>query len=176
MATSPAKPRPGSPTHRARHIAEDLFRDHRRFLLAVAERNSADLGDAEDALQETFITFLDRFDATGDTPPLAWFTLTLKRRCWAIYRRRRGAPDQPLIHLLDTVGDTALSPHETAELTEQMKRNRSLLKMLKPNERRVLGLIAAGFSYEEIMTITGWSYTKVNRSARDGRARLRRWS
>jgi hypothetical protein len=32
---------------------------------------------------------------------------------------------------------------------------------LKPQERRALGLQAAGCSYAEIEAITGWTYTKV---------------
>ena len=47
------------------------------------------------------------------------------------------------------------------------------LAALKPAERWALGLIAAGYSYQEVGQITGWSYTKINRSAAEGRARLR---
>jgi DNA-directed RNA polymerase specialized sigma24 family protein len=34
-------------------------------------------------------------------------------------------------------------------------------------------LLGLGYSYREIMQITGWTYTKVNRCIRDGRTRLR---
>jgi RNA polymerase sigma-70 factor (ECF subfamily) len=173
MATSPAPARTSTRAGRTRQIAEQLFRDHRPFLVAIAERNSAHATDAEEALQDAFLAFLDHFDPANDTPPLAWITLTLKRRCWAIYRRRRGAPDQPVMHLLSTVTDPAPTPDERTEVHEQMRRNRTLLKILKPNERRALGLLALGFSYREIMQATGWTYTKVNRSIRDGRKRLR---
>jgi DNA-directed RNA polymerase specialized sigma24 family protein len=78
------------------------------------------------------------------------------------------------MHLLSTVTDPAPTPAERTEVHEQMRRNRTLLKILKPNERRALGLLALGFSYREIMQATGWTYTKVNRSIRDGRKRLRR--
>jgi DNA-directed RNA polymerase specialized sigma24 family protein len=44
---------------------------------------------------------------------------------------------------------------------------------LKPAERRAIGLIAAGYSYAEVGEITGWSYTKINRCAAEGRAALR---
>jgi DNA-directed RNA polymerase specialized sigma24 family protein len=47
------------------------------------------------------------------------------------------------------------------------------LAALKPDERRALGLIAAGYSYKEVGAITAWSYTKVNCCASEGRARLR---
>lgn len=174
MATSPAQARTTRRAGHTRRIAEELFREHRPFLVAIAERNSAHASDAEEALQDAFLAFLDHFDPVEETPPLAWLTLTLKRRCWAIYRRRRGAPDQPVMHLLSTVADPAPTPEEQIEVTEQLRRHRVLLKVLKPNERRALGLLALGFSYREIMQATGWTYTKVNRSIRDGRNRLRR--
>jgi DNA-directed RNA polymerase specialized sigma24 family protein len=37
-------------------------------------------------------------------------------------------------------------------------------------------LLAAGYSYQEIMKMTGWTYTKVNRLIAEGRDRLRRFA
>jgi hypothetical protein len=44
----------------------------------------------------------------------------------------------------------------------------------EPNEHKALGLVAAGYRYQEIMEMTGWTYTKVNRLVAEGRDRLRR--
>ena len=54
-----------------------------------------------------------------------------------------------------------------------MLESRAKLAALKPDERRTLILIAAGHTYREVGEITSWSYTKINRSAAEGRARLR---
>ena len=173
MAAIPSPTGRSDPDASTRRIAEDLYRNHRHFLLAIATRNSADQLDAEEALQDAFLIFLDRFDPETRTPPLAWLTLTLKRHCWAIYRRKRSAPDTPQTNTLDTMPDQTASPEEAAEAAELLARHRKLIRLLRPNERRALGLLALGFSYHEIMRVTGWTYTKVNRSIRDGRAQLR---
>jgi DNA-directed RNA polymerase specialized sigma24 family protein len=47
------------------------------------------------------------------------------------------------------------------------------MSQLKPQGRRVVGLLALGYSYREIMELTGSTYTKVNRCSAEGRARLR---
>jgi DNA-directed RNA polymerase specialized sigma24 family protein len=51
---------------------------------------------------------------------------------------------------------------------------RRRLAELKPDQQRALSLFALGHSYREITDITGWTYTKVNRSITEGRAQLRR--
>ena len=67
-------------------LAGRLYAAHRSRLLAIARRNSASSEEAEEALQDAFVLFIERFDPDGDAPPLAWLTLTLKRRCWELYR------------------------------------------------------------------------------------------
>jgi DNA-directed RNA polymerase specialized sigma24 family protein len=56
-------------------------------------------------------------------------------------------------------------------ITERDQARRRLAK-LKPNERTSLGLLGAGFSYKEIASKCGWTYTKVNRCIKEGRAAL----
>jgi DNA-directed RNA polymerase specialized sigma24 family protein len=48
-----------------------------------------------------------------------------------------------------------------------------LINELKPDERTALLLLGLGYSYEEIGSGRGWSYTKVNRCIAEGRAELR---
>jgi DNA-directed RNA polymerase specialized sigma24 family protein len=64
-------------------------------------------------------------------------------------------------------------PEELLEATETTEHARTLIKRLKPNERRALTLLALGYSYREICELTGWTYTKVNRCIAEGRARMR---
>jgi DNA-directed RNA polymerase specialized sigma24 family protein len=48
------------------------------------------------------------------------------------------------------------------------------MRALKPSEREALYLKGLGYSYREIMQLTGASYTAVNRRLAEGRAALRR--
>ena len=62
---------------------------------------------------------------------------------------------------------------DLCERIDERRRAERDLPRLKPQERRALGLLAAGHSYKEICALTGWTYTKVNRSVTEGRRRLR---
>ena len=53
-----------------------------------------------------------------------------------------------------------------------MERSVEALRALKPDEARALLLKAEGLSYQEIGRRFGWTYTKVNRSITEGRARF----
>lgn len=162
-------------------LAGRIYSTHRAQLLAIARRNGASTQAAEDALQDAFAIFIDRFDPACDTPPLAWLATTLKRRCWAIYRRERqiGQSNVELCAAIETgtrhgiLADASARPDELVEDAERVTQMRSRLTGLKPQERRALGLLALGYSYREICGLNGWSYTKVNRCIAEGRARLR---
>jgi RNA polymerase sigma factor (sigma-70 family) len=154
-------------------LAEHLYAEQHGRLLAIARRNSACLDDAEEALQDAFILFIDNFDPDDEAPPLAWLTLTLKRRCWALYRHQRLRASLRRGNNAERLADPHRLPDEIAELSDSVARVRHQLENLKPAERKALGLLALGYSYREITEITGWSYTKVNRCIAEGRAALR---
>jgi RNA polymerase sigma factor (sigma-70 family) len=158
----------------AEALAERLYAEHRPRLLAIARRNSSNRDDAEEALQDAFILFIDHFDPAGEAPPLPWLTLTLKRRCWALYgqRRRRARPVGPL-RLERAAAGPGRPPQELCEVAEQAARLRRDLAALKPDQRRALALLALGYTYAEIGEICDWSWTKVNRCLAEGRATLR---
>jgi RNA polymerase sigma factor (sigma-70 family) len=163
-------------------LATEFYAERREYLLHIARRNGAKGEDAEEALQDAFISFIEHFDPATEAPPLAWLTLTMKCRCWALYRQQRldrsnhrqaqvdfGKPGLSV----ESNRFSAASPEEAIERAEQVAEARAQLARLKPAERRALCLIAAGYSYREIGQITGWSYTKTNRCLAEGRARLR---
>jgi RNA polymerase sigma factor, sigma-70 family len=175
--TTPAPPE--ARQARAEALAEQIYATHRTRLLAIAKRNSACAEEAEEALQDAFVLFIGHFDPAGGAPALAWITLTLKRRCWTLYRRERRAWAHRSGSDSRRYSDAGLAsgwPRPTEdllELAEEIATMRSHLAKLKPSERRALSLLAAGFSYREICELTAWSYTKVNRCLAEGRARLR---
>jgi len=167
---------------KVRALSDQLYRERYEHLLRIAAKNAANLADAEEAVQFAFLAFIDRFDPDGDAPPLAWLTLTLKRKCWAMHRRehwdRRVGQDTTVDCngsgcSLESIVSSAANPEETVERSEWLLEARQRLVELKSAERRVLVLIAAGYSYREVCEITNWSYTKVNRCAAEGRATLR---
>jgi RNA polymerase sigma factor (sigma-70 family) len=168
----------GAPSReRVKALAARLYAERRSYLLGIAIRNSVNPADAEEALQEAFVSFIGAFDPDGPAPPLPWLILTLKRQCWARRRheqldRRAGQPcggEEELDFRLESIPDRASSPEELAALAD----TRELLAALKPDHRRALGLKAMGYSYREIGEITGWTLTKTNRCLVEGRARLR---
>lgn len=158
----------------AEALAERLYTAHRRRLLAIARDNSEDREDAEEALQDALVLFIEHFDPAEEAPPLPWLTLTLKRRCWAIYaQRRRRARPAGQVRMERVAAGPADLPQQLCEVAEQAARLRRDLAALKPDERRALALLALGYTYREIGEICGWTHTKVNRSLAEGRARLR---
>jgi RNA polymerase sigma factor (sigma-70 family) len=165
---------------RASSLAADLYIHHRSRLLAIANKNSANADDAEEALQDALFLFIDRFDPDEDTPPLAWLTLTLKRRCWALYHRRRRdwsnnsqVAGKQHFHAKRAPPDFQQHPDERVEISEATAELRQSLQRLKPAELRALSLLALGYRYNEICQLTGWTYTKVDRCIKEGRAALR---
>lgn len=160
-------------------LADQLYRERHPYLLRTALKNAAGPEDAEEALQDAFVLFIDHFDPSGEAPAIAWLALTLKRRCWAIYGHQRRDPGRGRGGIsqstpgADTVADPRRQPDEIAEVTERVEWVRAQLAELKPAERRALGLIGAGNSYREVGEITGWTYTKINRCLSEGRAALR---
>ena len=169
---------------RVQALTEQLYRERRRYLLRIALRNGAGPADAEEAVQEAFAAFIRAFDPDRGAPPLAWLTLTLKRECWAKCRKglRQSAgqevsPDSAAPGVsIASIAAGGGGPEETIERAETVIEARERLAALKPAERRALGLIAAGYSYREVGALSGWTYTKVNRCAAEGRAALRKIS
>lgn len=182
-ATAPGRGRTNrrpAPREEVAAIAQRVCREHRGELLVVARANGATRGEAEDAVQQALVLFLERFDPARNAPPLPWLMLTLKRKCWAMRRSPHLTRCQPEPEPRD--GSRArrgwpskLAPAaaEPGEIVAEVDEARRRLAALRPAERRVLSLLACGFSYREAGAIAGYSPRKVNRCAYRGRARLR---
>jgi RNA polymerase sigma factor (sigma-70 family) len=164
-------------------LAVEIYSDHRTHLLRIAERNSLNRDDAEESLQEAIIAFIRFYDPGRGAHPLAWLTLVLKRKCWERTRRehldyRAGqeveAGDDGPGSMVELIPDSTHGPEVLAELRDDFAQLAGHVAQLKRDERRALSLVAEGYSYQEIIEITGWTYTKVNRCVAEGRARLRR--
>lgn len=166
---------------RVRVLAASLYAERYGYLLGVATKNAANRADAEEAVQEAFVSFIRAYEPERGAPPLAWLTLTLKRECWA--RRRRGLAHRAGQEAEAGYGEAGFSvaalpaeglgTEEAIERSEEVLEARERLAQLKADERRALLLVGAGYSYKEIGSGFGWSYTKINRCLAEGRAALR---
>jgi DNA-directed RNA polymerase specialized sigma24 family protein len=174
----PEATRDPTPAERNERIAEQILEADRGHLLAVARLNTDFESDAEEALQDAFAIFLDSYDPIGGAEPVAWITLTLKRRCWAITtaaRHRRHPADVTELSQTDQDPTERTNPstEHVAEVREEAEQIGLLLRLLKPDQREALTLLALGYSYREISILKDWTYTKVDRSIKEGRASLR---
>ncbi len=152
-------------------------------LLRQQARRHAELPqDAEDALQSTYVRFIERYRA--DCEPLAWLYTTVKREAWALRRRAHRSRELSLDATSgnddgghprsETIAGSGCSTEERVFNQELLDDRRRALAALKPDQRQALWLFGLGHSYDEVCQLTGWTYTKVNRSIAEGRAELRR--
>jgi RNA polymerase sigma factor (sigma-70 family) len=168
---------------RVQVLAEDLYRERYHYLLRIANRNAANREDAAEAVQFAFLAFIDKFDLASGAPPLAWTTTVVKRECWAKRKRehldRRAGQEAERgeegagFSIADLPAQAA-GVEERIERAEYVLEARERLASLKPAERQALGLFAAGCSYYEIGQMNDWTFTKVDRLLKEGRATLRR--
>jgi RNA polymerase sigma factor (sigma-70 family) len=159
-------------------------RERALALLAVAEadfrrtarRLSLCVDDAEDAFQRAVEILLTK---APDRPPaalVAWMQVVTRREALAVRRAR----ERLLVAWRDDSHDLfegllceRPGPMEHAERRDRVATAARALAELKPDERLAIVLQAHGYSYAEICNLCGWTYTKVNRSLAEGRARLR---
>lgn len=170
-AHASTRERPYDPTA----TAERLFAENRRRLLAIARGHCSSPDDAEEALQDALVLFIEHFDPASGSPPLPWLMLTLKRRCWAIYGRRR-----QLGELLAALGEEAAVARERrtvedlAEINERARALRRRMQALPLEEQRALTLLASGHSYAEIAERFGSTPKRIDHALQRARATLRK--
>ncbi|TQS29384.1 RNA polymerase sigma-70 factor [Microbispora sp. KK1-11] len=160
----------------------DLFEASRPRLEAIAYRLLGSAGEAEDAVQETFLrwqaTDVDRIEV-----PEAWLTKVLTNLCLNQLTSARARREtyvgqwlpEPLL-----AGDPMLGPADTAEQRESVSYAvLTLMERLSPNERAVYVLREA-FDYShreiaEILDITEAASQQIFHRAKkhvaDGKAR-----
>src|SRR5215211_962653 len=150
-------------------VALDLLRRRGAELLATARRYSASADDAEDAYQRALEILITKAPTTAEDELVPWLKTVVKHEAFSMRRQReRAAPVTDDGHVREPP-EPAGSPHERSERYERLRQGAEALGRLKPQEVRALLLKAEGYSYAEICSITGWTYTKVNRCLTEGR-------
>jgi DNA-directed RNA polymerase specialized sigma24 family protein len=150
------------------------MRRHRPRLIRQAAFHSDSAADADDALSEASLEFLLRFPGHDDQEALLWMQTVVKRCAWRLAEARRQRPASVEEEAAADVTDERRGPAQLAEDAAEVGVFFAAWAGLKADERRALLLIAAGFSYAEIGRICGWTLTKINRCAAEGRVRLRK--
>ena len=172
----PPWPSPPAATSRSRRF----YREHAARLHRGICGKTVGLDDAtvEDACAIAWERLLGRPDIDLERYEAYWWLYKVAlREAWALGRRQRreqpvgglnGADEDSLepVDLDSDVADVVAERIEHASMREVLGR-------LHWRERRELALFAYGLSYEEIATVTGTSYTAVNRWMARGRNALR---
>jgi len=156
-----------------RKAAEDLIlrtiAAHADSLLRTARRHSICVDDAHDAYQRAIELFMGHAARLDDARAPGWLHVVVKREAQAIQKARRKILMSTEVDLDGHEAVRLPSPEEQLLRFDMVSRSAEALKRLKPHELRAVWLRAQGHSYSDISAITGWSYTKVNRSVSEGR-------
>jgi RNA polymerase sigma factor (sigma-70 family) len=150
---------------------EAMVTRHGPALLRVANQFSLCHDDALDAYQRALEIYLRRLETVEVATEGAWMRVVVKHEAMAIRRARAASVDRDDVDL-DAVHTGARDVDDQVAGGERVERSVEALKALKPDEAKALMLKAQGLSYQEIGRRFGWTYTKVNRSITEGRARF----
>ncbi|HEY6890987.1 MAG TPA: sigma-70 family RNA polymerase sigma factor, partial [Solirubrobacter sp.] len=145
---------------------------HGAAVLRVANQFSLCHDDALDAYQRAFEIYLRKLDTVDPATEGAWLRVVVKHEAMAIRRGRLESVDRDDVDLDSSVHGGLREVDDEVAGGERIDRSVEALRALKPDEARALLLKAEGLSYQEIGKHFGWTYTKVNRSITEGRARF----
>lgn len=142
---------------------------------SLARRRSADVSDAEDAVQEIFIDLwrsAPRFDAAIASE--ATFITTIARRRLIDRQRRLGRRIETTSLVSGDQSDMGTTATPNLEIAEEAATARQCLAELRPEERRVLELaIFDDLPQSQIAETTGLPLGTVKTHARRGLMKLR---
>ena len=145
---------------------------HGAAVLRVANQFSLCHDDALDAYQRAFEIYLRKLDTVDPATEGAWLRVVVKHEAMAIRRGRLDSVDRDGVDLDTSVHGGLREVEDHVAGGARVDRSVEALRSLKPDEARALLLKAEGLSYQEIGNHFGWTYTKVNRSITEGRARF----
>lgn len=134
---------------------EVLVRRHQRTLYRLAVRLLGDPRDAEDAVQEAFVTAWRRLGGfRGEAAFSSWMYRIVTNRCLKMLSQRR--PALPLDDLDDRPGSDRGSPEQAAETGDRAAALGRALQNLPADQRACWVLRELhGLSYEDIADIVG---------------------
>jgi RNA polymerase sigma factor (sigma-70 family) len=172
LATRAAQRRAGRSEPGPDARVSQLVARHERSLMRVARHWSLCRDDALDAYQRALEIYVRRLESLDPATEISWLRVVVKHEALAVRRQR--AESLPFDEVdLDTRAPESQRPvDDLLAGRERVKRSAEALRRIKPDEAKALMLKAQGLSYAEIGESLSWSYTKVNRSITEGRARF----
>ncbi|MET8977138.1 sigma-70 family RNA polymerase sigma factor [Streptomyces sp. NPDC004539] len=156
-------------------LLAERFESHRRPLRAVAYRMLGSLGEAEDAVQETWLR-LRRTDVSGVENLAAWLRTVVSRVCLDMLRARTARREEPVGQRVpDRAGGEAGGPEDEALLAESVGRALLVvLDTLAPAERVAFVLHDAfAVPFDEIAPIVERSPVTTKKLASRARHKVR---
>lgn len=151
---------------------EELVRRYQGPMYRLALRMLASTGDAEDVVQEVFLTAWRRLgQLQEDAAFVGWLYRATTNRCLNVLRARKPQADVDLDQTLAARPET--QPDRAAEVDAQLRALTRALQTITP-EQRVCWLLREGHgrSYDEIARIVGVSTTAVRGRIARARAQL----
>ncbi|MEM6458343.1 MAG: sigma-70 family RNA polymerase sigma factor [Planctomycetota bacterium] len=174
--TTPATPEPLMPRIAAgdRAAVSQCLARYRGLVWSLARRSLADVGEAEDLVQEVFIELwrkADRFDPARGKETTFVAVLT-RRRVIDRLRRKRTRPE-PVEVATDQPGSSA-GPDALAEIGDELGRVRAALAELRPDQADALRLaVCDGLTHAETAERLNLPLGTVKTHVRRGLQKLR---
>lgn len=155
----------------------ERFEEHRGHLRAVAYRMLGSLGEAEDAVQETWIR-LSSADTSGIENLGGWLTTVVSRACLNVLRSRASRREHPLdTYVPDPIitFEDATDPEQEALMADSIGLALLIvLETLPPRERMAFVLHDMfGVSFDDIAAIVDRSPAAARQLASRARRRVR---
>jgi RNA polymerase sigma-70 factor, ECF subfamily len=134
---------------------EKLVRRHLKASYTVALAELADVGDAEDAVQDSFIIALERLDDCRDGAAFgAWLRQIVRNRARSVRRRERVRQTETLDEV--PVAASAEDPLRDLERSRLRRQLESALQILAPVQRAVVLMHdMEGYRHREIAAELG---------------------
>ncbi|CAN5740837.1 N/A [soil metagenome] len=138
-----------------REAFETLVRRHLRAAFAIALAELADTRDAEDAVQDSFITALERLDDCRDPSAFgAWLRQIVRNRARTVRRRERLRDTDDLTMAVRAASSE--NPAQDLDRTELRNRLQSALGTLTETQRSVVLMHdLEGYRHREIAVELG---------------------
>jgi RNA polymerase sigma factor (sigma-70 family) len=158
-----AQGRQGDVVARAEPSIDELLRSLRPQMKQILGRYRIPAHDAEDLLQESLFSTIQKWETLED--PAGWLLTTLRNRCVVYWRKRRNtlynAVDTAILELL---AEPVAAPQERAELLRDLS---DLLEKLPLRCRTLLRLrYSLGYDSSEVAEKMGYHPSSVQKIAR----------